>query len=35
MNEFTLNFQIRRASPPAPTPGPAAPGKAAAKGGKA
>jgi len=35
INEFTLNFQIRRATPPTPASGPAAPGKPAAKGGKA
>ena len=35
MNEFTLSFQIRRASPPLQAPGRGAPGKAAAKGGKA
>jgi type IV pilus assembly protein PilN len=33
-NEFTLNFEIRRAAP-AVVPGPAAPAKPAAKGGKA
>lgn len=35
LNEFTLNFQIRRATPPSPAAVPAAPGKPAAKGGKA
>jgi len=34
LNQFTLNFQIRRATPDALA-GPGAPGKATAKGGKA
>jgi type IV pilus assembly protein PilN len=34
-NEFTLNFQIRRATPGTPTIGPAVPAGAATKGGKA